>query len=140
VDDRKLFRNAEKLEQGKAVPGASATGGGELGLADLFYFSRTDTTGAGAYFFVRTVRPLGPDALDVRFGSFLAFVVGMTHFVSAEFAFAAYITCSRHVLPSVCAIKKYCEKQCLEYHRPGPFASGKTLFAYKKLDFPPGVI
>jgi hypothetical protein len=39
------------------------------------------------------------DALDVRFGYLLRFVVGVAHLIAAELAFAADFTCSCHESP-----------------------------------------
>ena len=45
---------------------------------------------------VGAMRPHGLNALDVRLGYFLGFVIGMAHLISAELAFAANVTRSRH--------------------------------------------
>ncbi len=42
------------------------------------------------------VRSHGLDALDVRFGHFFGFVVGMANLVSAELTFAANFACTCH--------------------------------------------
>ena len=71
------------------------------------------------------IRPHCLDALDIRFGYFLGLVVGMAHLITAELAFAANFTCSRHSA----VLQKYdvgtVKKQSVQYHKNGLFARGK---------------
>ena len=85
------------VEKYKSIP---PQGGGDADLAyclaDLFYFSRAYAARAYVYAHVGAMRSHRLYALDVRFGYFLRFVVGMTHLITAEFALAANFTCSCH--------------------------------------------
>ena len=65
-------------------------------LADFFYFARADAARARLYPDMGPVRSYRLYALNVRFGYFLRFVIGMAHLIAAELALAANFTCSCH--------------------------------------------
>jgi hypothetical protein len=69
-------------------------------LADLFYFAAPDAARAHVYADVGAASGDGLDLLKVRLGRFLCFIVGVTHLVAAESAFAADLTFSCHGVTS----------------------------------------
>jgi hypothetical protein len=68
----------------------------KMRLTDFFHFAGTYAARAHMHPYMGAVRSHCLDALDVRLGHFLGFVVGMAYLVSAELALAANFACTCH--------------------------------------------
>jgi hypothetical protein len=92
--------------------------------ADFFYFARAYATRANMHAYMGAVRSHCLDALDVRFGYLLRFVVGVAHLIAAEFAFATDFTCSCHCILHV-PLNNNSVEAGVQYHNTGRVARGK---------------
>jgi hypothetical protein len=74
----------------------------DIGLADFFYFARSDAARTYMHANMGTMRSYRLDRLQIRLGYFFRLVIRMAHLIAAELAFSTDLTCTCHdkILPS----------------------------------------
>lgn len=86
----------------KKIPAEQKTGMmkiGELWLADFFYFTRPDASGANMQSYMGPMGTYCLYVLQIRLGHFLCSIVCMTHLIATQLTFSANLTRTCHSDP-----------------------------------------